>query len=274
MSRLNIITRADDIGSSHSANLAACMVAKAGFIKNFSLMAPGPFIEEAAQMLASHKDICLGMHTTLNAEWDGVKWKPVLSHDKKSGLVDDNGYFLANPLMFAETKPPLEIVIAEVEAQFERLVKLGLDIKYIDSHMFPELFIDGLDEAIAEFAKSKGLIDHMYYYSLPPGFDEFLKDPSEPTRFLKSIPSGQYFIVVHPSLDTEEMRASVGESNASSDDVVLGRARETRVFSGKLIKMGMRLAGCRGIRYDEAGFGERATVDDVRAFYLKDESTV
>jgi hypothetical protein len=36
-------------------------------------MACGPAIEEAAELLAHRKDVCFGMHTTLNAEWDKVK---------------------------------------------------------------------------------------------------------------------------------------------------------------------------------------------------------
>ena len=33
-------------------------------------MAPGHYIEEAAQYLKDKKHICLGMHFTMNAEWE------------------------------------------------------------------------------------------------------------------------------------------------------------------------------------------------------------
>lgn len=266
MTRVQFISRADDIGSSHSANLAACRVAKGGFIKNMSLMAPGPFIEEAAGLLASRKDICFGMHSTLNAEWDKVKWKPVLPLDQNSGLVDGKGYFLSDPSLFAGTKPSLETVMAEVNAQFERLHRLGFDIRYIDSHMFPELFIEGLDEAIADFAKKKGILDHMYYYTMPPGLAEFSKNPTNPLRFLKAIPAGQYFIAIHPSLYTEEMRQT-GNTTVSGDAVASGRAKETKLFSGFLLRFLMGLAGCSGIRYDQAKPQKRAGVEDLRKSY-------
>jgi len=267
LSKVQFIARADDIGSSHSANLAAIKVANAGIIKNFSLMAPCMFIGEAAEMLADRKDICLGMHTTFNSEWDNVKWKPVSSVGQNCGFVDENGYFLANPSMYADTKPPLEFVIAEIEAQFDKLYKLGFDIKYIDSHMMSELFIDGMDEEIEAFAKRKGILDHMYYYNLPPGLDEFLKNPSNPVKYLKSLPVGQYFIVTHPSLDTEEMRKT-GNSEVSGEKVAQDRAKETEIFSGFAFKSVLKLAGCRGIRYDEAVLGERLTVQQVREVYL------
>ena len=271
MSKVRFITRADDIGSSHSANLAAAKVAKAGFIRNFSLMAPGAFIEEAAQMFAARKDICLGMHTTLNAEWDKVKWKPILPLDSSSGLVDENGYFLADPSMFVDTKPSVETVMAEVNAQFEHLHKLGFDIKYIDSHMLSELHVEGMDEAIEEFAKQKGVLDHMYFYNLPPGFEEFAKNPSNPLRYLKSIPPGQYFLAIHPSLDTEEMRQT-GNASTSGIDIAKGRANETKLFSGFLLKFLMGRAGCCGIRYDEAEIDKRVTIDEVREVLSKANS--
>jgi len=273
MSKVRFIARADDIGSSHSANLAAEKVAKAGFIKNFSMMATGMFIEEAAKMFADRKDMCFGMHTTLNAEWDKVKWKPVLPLEKSSGLVDENGDFLATPFMFTETKPSLEVVMNEVNAQFERLNKLGFDIKYIDSHMFSELFIDGMDEAIEEFAKEKDILDHMYYYNLPPGLEEFLKNPSNPLKYIKSIPPGQYFIVLHPSLDTEEMRQT-GNESTSGIEIAKGRANETKLFSGLMLKTIMKTTGCSGIRYDEAEFKIRATINDVREAYANYKSGV
>ena len=65
-----LITRADDFGSSHSANQAIYEVSKKGIVKNVSVMACAPYLEEAAEMLASSKDVTFGMHSVINAEWD------------------------------------------------------------------------------------------------------------------------------------------------------------------------------------------------------------
>jgi predicted glycoside hydrolase/deacetylase ChbG (UPF0249 family) len=73
MKNIRFITRADDLGGSYSANQAIEQVIDAGFIKNVSIMACGPAVEDAARRLAHRKDVCFGMHTTLNAEWDRVK---------------------------------------------------------------------------------------------------------------------------------------------------------------------------------------------------------
>ena len=54
---IQIITRGDDCGSSHAANLGLMEAAKAGLLKNISVMATCPFIEEAAEMFAGRAEL-------------------------------------------------------------------------------------------------------------------------------------------------------------------------------------------------------------------------
>ena len=254
MKNLRFITRADDAGSSRSANLAISRVLDAGFIKNVSLMACGPAIEDAAELLAHRKDVCFGMHTTLNAEWDKVKWKPLLSVGSNSGLTDENGYFLPTPTMFTQTKPSVECIMQEMDTQLERLHKLGLSVRYIDSHMFPERYVEGLSDAMGDFAKRKGLVDHLYFYQLPPwGL------PLCSAKDIDRLPDGQYFGLSHPSLDTEEMRLT-GNASTSGEMVATTRARETVLLSDRTYTDGL---GIESIRYDEAVFDQRLTVPEL-----------
>ena len=262
MTKVQFVSRADDLGSSLSANKAIAAVTRAGFIKNVSVMAPGPFVPEAAELLKNRKDLCFGLHTTLNSEWSGIKWGPILPSEQLPGLVDANGAFLSDPKMFKATKPAVETVMREVAAQLEYVHRLGFDIRYIDSHMFPELFIPGLDEAMADFARKKGLLDHMYFYALPPGFMQIMQQPKKLPRYLMTIPKGQYFFVTHPSLNTEEMRRHSGE------DIAKARAKETALFSKKATSAALKLFGCGGIRYDAATPHKRTTVEDVKALFL------
>lgn len=265
MERIRIVARADDLGSSRSANMAIDKVTRAGFIRNVSIMAPAQHVEHAAGLLAGRRDICFGMHTTLNAEWAGVKWGPVSPLGRSSGLVDENGYFLANPATFRETKPAVEVIMKEVDAQLERLHSCGFNIKYVDSHMFPEMFIDGYDEAMAEFIRRKGLVDHMYYYVIPPGFKQLASDLSKLPQYLKSLPDGQYFFLSHPSLDTEEMRQA-GNASTTGAAVAKSRAKETEMLSNKALRTGMKLFSCGSVRYDEAKpLPVRLTVRDITA---------
>lgn len=262
MSERTFITRADDLGSSRSANRAIGMVADAGYIKNVSVMACGPYVEEAAALLADRKEICFGMHTTLNAEWDRVKWGPILQGEKARGIVDENGYFLSHPSLFLETKPQVENIMEEVSAQLDRLCALGFDIRYIDSHMLPELFVEGMDEAMEAFARKKGLVYHMYFYHLPPGLGAPGEDILEILNHLAELPDGQYFLLAHPSLDTEEMRMT-GNAESSGEKVAADRARETKIFSDPGICAMLRERAGRSIRYDEAVLGDRLTPEKI-----------
>lgn len=206
MSKRQLILRADDAGSSTSANEAMVNVIKTGIVKNVSLMAVGPKIEEAASLLKDYDSVCFGVHLVLNSEWDKVKWGPLTTIDVSSGLVDGAGNFLADPKLFLETKPAISVIMAEYEAQYQRLLDLGFKISYADSHMFPENFIQGLQEAVDQWTAEKGLLNHADYYSVPPNVEKLINREMGPLEFLKSVPAGQYFYVIHPALDSAEMR--------------------------------------------------------------------
>ncbi|GHU98013.1 hypothetical protein FACS189483_05430 [Spirochaetia bacterium] len=252
MKQIRFITRADDAGSSLSANEAIRRALKAGFIRNVSLMAVGNKIEDAAEKLPRYKaNMNFGMHGVLNAEWDKVKWGPITKLDASSGLVDEQGYFLPDPEQFANTKPTMEIILREYDAQLDRLTRLGFPVAYVDSHMFPEKYIPGMFEAMNEWIKRKGLINHIYFYNLPPGFEKVVENPKNLVPMLKAIPEGQYFYVAHPAVYSEEMLLT-GNSSVSGKDVARARNGEAQLLAKKTTPLFMRLIGITPIRYDQA----------------------
>jgi len=260
---LQFVARADDAGSSHSANQAIAKAVENGIIRNVSVMAPGKFVKEAAQLLAGKKQVCFGMHATLNAEWDRVKWDPVSALPPDCGLLDASGMFLASPKMFTETKPPIECILQEYNAQLDKLTRCGFAVQYVDSHMFPEKYVPGLDDATAQWAREKGLLDHMYYYALPPGIELLLKDRKAIFSVWKNMPDGQYFYVAHPAFDTPEMRMT-GNKWESGEKVAKGRNLEARLFGSRLTKRVLRRLGVSTIRYDEAvPLNPRITAEEI-----------
>ena len=66
--RIHLITRGDDLGTNHSANAAIREAYETGILRNASLMAGCPAAEEAAELLAGERGLCVGLHSTLNAE--------------------------------------------------------------------------------------------------------------------------------------------------------------------------------------------------------------
>lgn len=69
-----VLIRCDDIGMSHSVNMAAKKVLDAGFPVSMSVMVPCSWFAEAAEMLKQYKNVSIGIHLTLNAEWKQYRW--------------------------------------------------------------------------------------------------------------------------------------------------------------------------------------------------------
>lgn len=262
MKQITMITRADDAGSSLSANAAIERVLRAGFIKNVSVMAPGRFLDNASERLRQNKRVCFGMHATLNAEWDHVKWGPLSNPAPNAGLTDESGWFFGDPDVFLRTKPDVSTILREYDAQLDALTRARFDIRYVDSHMFPERCVPGLDEAVRDWAVKKGLLDHMYFYRLPPDWERVAKDPGVLLKVLRELPQGQYFYLAHPALYSEEM-LQTGNAAVSGEQIARERAGEAKLLSNPLLRLGMRLLSIVSIRYDRAVPNERLTVDDV-----------
>jgi hypothetical protein len=262
MKKRTFITRADDAASSRSANAAIAKAIAAGFIKNVSVMAPGAYAEEAASMFAKDRRVCFGLHATINAEWDKVKWGAVSDVGADSGLLDENGMFLSHPKLFLETKPNPETIIAEYDAQLDKLTRLGFDIRYADSHMAPEILVAGLDEAMEDWTKRRGLIHHMYFYRMPPGWETVAQDSSKLLPVLRALPEGQYFFLVHPAFYSDEM-LETGNAEVSGEDVAKARDAEAKLVSRRWLKPSMRALGIEPIRYDEATPGPRMSTDEL-----------
>ncbi len=142
------------------------------------------------------------------------------------------------------------------------MTRAGFDIRYVDSHMLPERFVPGLDEAVADWAKRHGLIDHMYFYRLPEGFLETAKEPKQLFKALINIPNGQYFFLIHPALYGEEMLRT-GNAQVTGEEVARSRNGEAKLFSSRLTGLSLRTLGIRPIRYDEAEQRERVKLSDL-----------
>lgn len=209
---IRLITRTDDFGSARAANVAILeAVQKNIFVKNVSCMAAAPFIAEGAEKLKQFDNICVGVHLTLNSEWDGITWKPLSESARKAGIVDDRGCFYHTQKELTEAEPDIEGILKEYDAQLDKLTSMGLNVEYADSHMIPELFVAGLTEALQDWTKKKGLIDAGRYYFFPP--DNVLQmgeNADENVKVIHQWVNGlqkgeQYTYVTHPAKGEPEM---------------------------------------------------------------------
>ena len=123
-----IIVNCDDLGSSRSANVAVYDALRNGLATSASLMVPCPWARDAA---AQYRGEDVGVHLTLNREWETYRWGPI-TH--APSLLDGDGGF---PRTLEDTwdHADLEEVRRELRAQVERAILWGFDVSHLDSHM-------------------------------------------------------------------------------------------------------------------------------------------
>lgn len=248
---ITMITRADDCGSNHSANLGILKALEGGVLKNVSLMAPCNSIHEAADLFAARKDICFGLHFTINAEWDNVKWGPVSDPVRVATLIGSDGYFFQHPRCFKERTPSMGEVLFELEAQMKKLEDLGFRISYVDTHMAPELTIPGLEDELRAWCSNNGYRYWLDYFSksivLPASSDPV----NDHIDQLDSLEAGQYLLVTHPATDSEEVRA-LGNREESGPQIAETRYKDCLFWADSRLAAEYERRGIRPIRYDEA----------------------
>jgi len=99
-----------------------------------SVMTPCPWFPAAAAEFAKHENADVGVHMTLNSEWDTMRWRPLSTVDPASGLLDDEGYSPRTTAVVQEHGNP-EAVAVELKTQMDRAIAAGIDVTHIDSHM-------------------------------------------------------------------------------------------------------------------------------------------
>jgi predicted glycoside hydrolase/deacetylase ChbG (UPF0249 family) len=85
-----------------------------------------------------------------------VKWGPILPAEQVPSLVDECGLFFSGPHVFRERPPRMQEILAELQAQLDRVRRLGFPVAYVDSHMMIEWAVDGLEEQMCAWTAQEG----------------------------------------------------------------------------------------------------------------------
>jgi len=252
--RIRLVTRGDDCGMCHSANAAIYEAFQEGILRNASVMVPCPAFEEAAGMLAGLGDLCVGLHVTLNAEWDWPKWGPVLPAHEVPSLVDGQGRFLPTPARLHERGASVKEMTAEVRAQLDRARASGLKICYMDQHMGVG-WLPGLREELSRLAEQEGLIESdRAARGLPPVKGSFSDRADRLIACLRSAPPGIYLVVGHPGYDRPDMRGFIHEG-LKEGQVARERDADRRMFMDRKVLDYCAANGVQPIRFTEIGTG-------------------
>lgn len=221
--RIRLVTRADDGGLQSAATLGVIDAFDRGVVRNASVMVPTPGFAAAAPLFAAaaERGLCIGLHVTLNAEWDGIRWGPLSPIDRVRSLVASDGGFFPNPWRLSEGHryDPVEVLL-EMEAQLSHMRNAGVEPKYFDSHM-GVLGRPELAGVAAEFSRRTGLLTIDGRLKVLPRVEpknaaggktgktaEAEIDPWGQLRLrLEAAPAGTWLAVWHPSRDEAESRA-------------------------------------------------------------------
>ena len=123
-----LIVNCDDLGVSHSANIATYRAMTDGVATSASLMVPCPWAREAAEMFAG---LSVGVHLTLTSEYPAYRWRG-LTNGKS--LHDADG-FLVQTTATAIAQVEIDEVYEECQAQIETALAWGIDVTHLDAHM-------------------------------------------------------------------------------------------------------------------------------------------
>lgn len=242
-----VLFRGDDAASTEGANLAIAQAVEAGIIRNVSVMATGAALAHAAETFAPLSDIAIGLHVTLNSEWEEVKWGPVLPAAQVPSLVEPDGSFTPTPGVLAQRGFDLDEAMAEVEAQLARLREAGLRVAYLDEHMGVGS-IPGLRDRLAALCVREGLVDHdrVAYLRADPGdvgslIGGILRGPEEP-----------FVVVTHPlpNVDPVARRFTAGGRNPG--EILRERANERRALTDPRLVDFVQQGKIASITYPEA----------------------
>jgi len=274
------VVHADDIGMCHAANEGAFEALENGPATCGSLMVPCPWFREAADIARARPELDLGIHLTLNSEFEHYRWGPVAGRRAVPSLLDDQGYLPRTTLETLQRAKPEEVEI-ELRAQIEMALDAGIDVTHLDGHMgtvvippLNEVYkklafefrlpafaarpadadleaiglpsgIGGILRAFADDLEAEG-------YPVLDGFDAISLDfqpgqgRSHNEKRLAALPSGVSYLICHPARDGEELSFIAPESAHQRDF-------ERQFYGGAagaeaLAEHGIRTLGMRPLR--------------------------
>jgi hypothetical protein len=256
-----LIVNCDDLGSSHAANVGVYEALRRGLATSATLMVPCPWAREAA---SRYRGEDVGVHLTLNAEYDLYRWGPI-SH--APSLLDGDGGF-PRTIEDVFDHADLDEVRRELRAQVERAIYWGFDVSHLDSHMGtlqlrPEFFDVYLELAVdfglplrlsggsteraigfpfRRLAAEEGVLFPDHFVRVVGGVG------SRPSieKMLGDLRPGVTEVYIHPAVDTPELRAFAPDWEARVDDHHL--ATTDAAFAATVERVGVELIGYRPLR--------------------------
>ena len=270
-----LIIHADDVGFSHASNVAAFEGMERGSLTCASTLVAAPWFMETARLQRQRPDADVGVHMALNAEYEHYRWRSLSGH--ASLHAPDGGMWrdVASVLQHVSA----EVAAAELRAQVEHALAMGIDVTHIDTHMgavmqprymrayvdlalefkLPIFFIrpserrlTALGEGAAVYAEQTRKLEERGWPLLDNVIVQTLSEiaPEDKDRrfreFFANLRPGLTHFLCHPAADSEELRAMAPNDCGH-------RAKEGEIMTQPALReyaesQGVKLTGYRAIR--------------------------
>lgn len=227
-----LIVACDDLGLCHASNIGVYDALRSGMATTAGLMVPCPWARDAA---ANYRGEDVGVHLTLNAEYDLYRWGPIT---QAPSLLDGDGGF-PRTLDDLWDHADVDEVRRECRAQIERAILWGFDVSHLSSHLgaleYRPEFFDVALELAAEFRLPMRLSPQAAERSVGFPFrqlaaeegvcspDHLVRSRARPgrarlDRLLGEMSPGVTEVVLRPAVDTAELRALAPDWASLVDD--------------------------------------------------------
>jgi chitin disaccharide deacetylase len=224
-----LIIHADDMGLSHSVNMACIKAFENKGISSGSIMLTCPWALEIIDYLKNHPEVDAGIHLTLTSEWDLYKWGGVTSSNQISSLLDRNGNFYPSVEALGKVAKG-EDAANELRAQIDKSIALGVQPTHLDTHMgsvmanpelikvylslsdeyhlpilFPRSYVNWFPPDIAKLLGAKiFLLDNLFQLDAKMISGRWI-DPY--IKAIRELKPGLNQLIVHIAFDNDEMQA-------------------------------------------------------------------
>ena len=270
--RIRLIVRGDDFGYTHASNEAMEQAFAEGIMQSASVLAPGPWFTETAAILKAHPEWSAGVHLTITAEWNRLRWGPVSPETPLSLLAPDGGFWgfgydrpkpddwPADGAPWAEGSLDPGEVEREFRAQIKRAREMGVRLDYIDCHMgmaCREGLLAITRKLAGEYClgiSSAGLYGEERFSPDYPEDNDPAGIEAALIAAIESLEPGLYLYVGHPAADSPELRAvdsNSGERWARRRSSVLAAWTSDEVQAA-IERKGVELVSMRKLN-EEAG---------------------
>jgi len=268
-----LLIRCDDVGMSHTVNTAVRELIATGVPFSTSVMIACPWHLEAVEILKANPQIGVGIHLTLNSEWEHYRWGPVLGAAKVPSLVDSGGHFFASEAEFSAADVDLDEVEMELRAQIERALAAGLRVDYLDYHMLTAVSTPELRAIVEGLAEEYGLGLSRYFGEASVSIWAAQPDDKLTTllKHVRNVQPGLNLLVIHLGMETPEMSAMVDTNNESDPyRVAIHRQAELDAITSPAFRQAIEDAGIELITYrdivSEMGLEQMSPPDDLTSY--------